>query len=198
MRSDIVGNSLRRRSSSWASSWSSPRWVSRQKVRWNGASLDLERRVGALDGGVPRPSPTFPEPVPPPQPASSPLSPSPPLARPPPDPPPSIPPLRPAPVPVADSLQPQSFTGAGSPRPGGGVFSISCTLDDQAKDDPIVFFGLPARNPLSSTRSSGRAASTLSRPLTVRPTSGTTCGDSGDTAAYGGTLRDGPGWNPPI
>jgi hypothetical protein len=62
------------------------------------------------------------------------------------------------------------------------VFSISCTLDHQAKDDPIVFFGQPlAAHFHDFFGAHGVDAFTTADIL---DSSGTTCGHSGDTAAY--------------
>lgn len=62
------------------------------------------------------------------------------------------------------------------------MFSVSCTLDHQAKDDPIVFFGQPgAAHMHDFFGSKGVDAFTTVDAL---PSAGTTCGNSRDTAAY--------------
>jgi Domain of unknown function (DUF1996) len=62
------------------------------------------------------------------------------------------------------------------------VFSVSCTLAHQAKDDPIVFFAQPAATHFHDFFGAmGVDAFTTVDELRSL---GTTCGNSGDTAAY--------------
>ena len=62
------------------------------------------------------------------------------------------------------------------------MFSVSCTLDHQAKDDPIVFFGQPGAAHMHDFFGS-KGVDALSTVDQLRP-AGTTCEHTGDTAAY--------------
>lgn len=96
----------------------------------------------------------------------------------------------PSPNPGPNPTPTPGLPGPEPTGPGGGVFSVSCELDHQAKDDPIVFFGQPLATHFHDFfGAKGVDASTRVGDLRAR---GTTCGNSGDTAAYWAPSLIGP------
>lgn len=122
----------------------------------------LTARVVTLETGAPpSPTPTVTvSPSPPPSPTPSP-SPSP------------SPSGSPTPIPLP---------GPEPSGPGGGVFSVTCLLDHQAPDDPVVFHGQPGAAHLHDFFGAvGVDANTEVAKVGERPT---TCLHTDDHAAY--------------
>ena len=62
------------------------------------------------------------------------------------------------------------------------MFSVDCTLDHQAKDDPIVFFGQPFATHIHDFFGA-RGVDAYTTPDSIRG-GATTCDHPGDTSAY--------------